>query len=544
MDALIKKIKLFDDVTLRDIAGQSIVLAVNESYQTDSQTVLAEIICMEHGTSILDQPRIRDNIIDVSSENDIESLAEAVGINFSNRIQTAHKLQTHFRTFTESKSIVFAEWLLLPAEYCKKSLTDYRNDRETITIHHGQNAQLKGYLHHYQKNVKDQIQQSLTQPGARAMVQMPTGSGKTYTALEAAVDTLRAPFYSSFVVWFVHSNELAEQALQSFKSLWEIKGDRDLDVLRLFNTFVPDFDKSPMGGVVFASYVIVSSILNSPNDHRHSQIKSLIERTEFVIVDEAHSGAAETYSECIHKFVADRKTRLLGLSATPFQQDAQVEEELMSLFDRTLISLRDNEQNVLADPVLYLQQQGFLSRIEVITLETQTLCKQKNETGMLKELASDGIRNEKILKQINAAVEVGDQTLVFACTRDHVIALYILCKKEGINVEFIIGDVPQTKRLKILDDFKKGVVNVLINLDILSTGIDIPSLNRLIMTRPVKSPILYSQMVGRALRGPLNGGNACNTIVNVLDNLDYFPGINGLFNSFSTAWGPNNADLL
>ena len=155
MDALIKKIKLFDDVTLRDIAGQSIVLAVNESYQTDSQTVLAEIICMEHGTSILDQPRIRDNIIDVSSENDIESLAEAVGINFSNRIQTAHKLQTHFRTFTESKSIVFAEWLLLPAEYCKKSLTDYRNDRETITIHHGQDAQLKGYLHHYQKNVKD-----------------------------------------------------------------------------------------------------------------------------------------------------------------------------------------------------------------------------------------------------------------------------------------------------------------------------------------------------------------------------------------------------
>ena len=95
MDALIQKIKLFDDVTLRDIAGPSIVSAVRESYQTDSQSVLAEIICMEHGTSILDKLRIRDNIIDVSSKSDIESLANAVGINFSNRIQTAHKLHTN-----------------------------------------------------------------------------------------------------------------------------------------------------------------------------------------------------------------------------------------------------------------------------------------------------------------------------------------------------------------------------------------------------------------------------------------------------------------
>ena len=544
MDALIQKIKLFDDVTLRDIAGPSIVSAVRESYQTDSQSVLAEIICMEHGTSILDKLRIRDNIIDVSSKSDIESLANAVGINFSNRIQTAHKLHTYFRSYTESKSIVFAEWLLLPSEYCKKSLIDERNDRETITIRHGQDAVLKGYLHGYQKNVKDQIQQKLKHSGARAMVQMPTGSGKTYTALEAAVDTLREPFYRSFVVWFVHSNELAEQALQSFKSLWQIKGDRELDVLRLFSTFVPDFDKSPMGGVVFASYDIVSSILNNPNDQRHGQIKSLIGRTEFVIVDEAHSGAAETYSECIHEFVKDRKTRLLGLSATPFREDDQVEGELMSLFDGTLISLRDNENNVIDDPVLYLQKLGFLSSIKVITLETNIVCTQNNENGMLKELASDGIRNEKILKQINTAVEVGDQTLVFACTKDHVKALYILCKKEGLNVAFITGDVPQATRLKILDDFKEGVINVLINLEILSTGIDIPSLNRLIMTRPVRSPILYSQMVGRALRGPLNGGNACNTIVNVLDNLNHFPGINGLFNSFSTRWERTNADLL
>ena len=85
---------------------------------------------------------------------------------------------------------------------------------------------------------------------------------------------------------------------------------------------------------------------------------------------------------------------------------------------------------------------------------------------------------------------------------------------------------------------------MLINLEILSTGIDIPALNRLIVTRPVKSAILYSQMVGRALRGPKNGGNKYNTIINVLDNLDFFPDISLLYNSFSAAWDKTNDHIL
>ena len=67
MQALIEKIKQFDDLTLRDIAGPSVVKAVSDSYSTGLKSVLAEIICLEFGTSILGESKIRSNIIDVTS---------------------------------------------------------------------------------------------------------------------------------------------------------------------------------------------------------------------------------------------------------------------------------------------------------------------------------------------------------------------------------------------------------------------------------------------------------------------------------------------
>jgi len=544
MQALIQKIKQFDDLTLRDIAGPSIVKAVSDSYSTGLKSVLAEIICMEFGTSILGEPKIRSNIIDVTDEIGIQDLAEIVGLSFTSHAVTANKLQEHFSVFSVERSKQFVRWMGLGEDYHTTLAQDNRTDYETVKINHGQEVKLKGYLHGYQKNIKDQIRLNMRASGSRAMVHMPTGAGKTYTALEVIVDQLRQPFFNNFIVWIVNTNELAEQALQSFKSLWEIKGDREIDCFRLWNIFTPKFEDYPNGGVVFASYDLMASILKK-REHKHfRQIDYLAERTNYLIVDEAHGAVAETYSDCIHTFIRDQKTQLLGLTATPDREDDVIDNELKRVFDKTLIEIRDSDNHKINDPIRYLQDRGYLAKVNVKTLESNAICVGQTEDQILKALAIDAQRNELILNQIQTAVDEGDQTLVFACTKDHVIALFILCKKAGINVSFIIGDVSQTERLSILEDFKSKKINVLINLEILSTGIDIPALNRLIVTRPVKSAILYSQMVGRALRGPKNGGNEYNTIVNVLDNLDFFPDISLLYNSFSAAWDKTNDHIL
>jgi DNA repair protein RadD len=114
-----------------------------------------------------------------------------------------------------------------------------------------------------------------------------------------------------------------------------------------------------------------------------------------------------------------------------------------------------------------------------------------------------------------------------------VFALVALCRARALDVDFIVGETTQSKRIEILNKFKKRELMVLINHEILSTGVDVPNINKLILTRPVGSAILYSQMIGRALRGPKNGGNPVNTIVNIRDNLSQFPTAAFVYESFT-----------
>ena len=112
----------------------------------------------------------------------------------------------------------------------------------------------------------------------------------------------------------------------------------------------------------------------------------------------------------------------------------------------------------------------------------------------------------------------------------------IMCRYRDITTKFIVGEVDQSDRIQILESFKKNEFYVLLNLDILSTGIDLPNINKIILARPISSPNLISQIIGRALRGPKNGGNTMNTIINLKDNIINFPGASFLYNYYEEHW--------
>lgn len=530
-------LRRLDGGSLRELIGPSIVSAVERSYNTNVESILAELLILKHGDALFDKKELRSSLVDLADEGQVLSLAKNLGFDGTSYMVAAKKIRQYFSvSYDEEKSRLFIDWLDLPERYYKKPIVDERRTTERISITHGEPVSLRGYLHPYQKDVKDQILSSLKSPGSRLMIQMPTGAGKTFTALETAVDILRRPFQSKFVVWLVNSNELAEQALQSFRELWKVKGDREIDVYRLFKNFFPTFSDHDQGGVVFASYDLFHSVLKRIEDPRRDSLLSLINRTDYLIVDEAHSAIADTYEECVRAFINNDITQIVGLSATPIRQDAEESELLVRLFSNNLISVRDESRAVLDDPIRFLQCNGYLAHINTETLDTGFSSSENNENTILRSLSEDGDRNELIVKQIEHADSIGDKTLVFACTLDHVLALYIMCKSRSISSDFIIGETPQSERPRILDEFNSGNTNVLINLDILSTGIDLPNVNRLIITRPVRSSVQYSQIVGRALRGPKNGGNNQNTIVNILDNINYFSGISLLYTSFSNSW--------
>jgi DNA repair protein RadD len=533
---LIAHLRRFGLPTLRDLAGETLLKAVEGCAPSEQESQLAEILHLRYGTTILEIKEIRKSLIDSLSESEGLELARLAGLAGSSHLQRSQLLAKHYATYSIDKSRQLTTFLGLPPPYQLLPLNDQRSEIELVQIVRGEEVRLRPYLHNYQKELKDEIASLLRREALRFMVQMPTGAGKTYTALEVVVDVMRAPRTTGFVVWLVDSNELAEQALESFSLLWKLKGDRPLLVGRLFNKFCPAFDQCPEGGTIFASFDKLNSILADSAHPKRHHVLDLLKRTKLLIVDEAHGSIARTYRSCIEAFADHAPVRIIGLTATPGRPDPVESEELSQVFSRLLVGIKDQHGVLMEDPIHFLQQAGFLATLHCELLETGITIDEVDEQRICRKLAANTERNTKIIDQIELAHQAEESSVVFACTLDHVFALKVMCAKRQIPCEVIVGETPQSERLEILRRFRDREFYILLNLEILSTGIDLPKLQKLILTRPIGSPVLYSQILGRALRGPKNGGNPSNKIVNLRDNLVNFPNANLLYTHFWEDW--------
>jgi superfamily II DNA or RNA helicase len=92
----------------------------------------------------------------------------------------------------------------------------------------------------------------------------------------------------------------------------------------------------------------------------------------------------------------------------------------------------------------------------------------------------------------------------------------------GVSAAAVSGDTDPTSRRWFIKSFIDGNLQVLCNHSALTTGFDAPATDLIVIARPVFSPSLYMQMVGRGMRGPVNGGKARCRILTVQDNLDQF----------------------
>jgi superfamily II DNA or RNA helicase len=88
----------------------------------------------------------------------------------------------------------------------------------------------------------------------------------------------------------------------------------------------------------------------------------------------------------------------------------------------------------------------------------------------------------------------------------------------------VSGETETVTRRRIVEEFRRGDLKVLVNYGVFREGFDAPRTRVIIVARPVYSPNLYFQMIGRGLRGTRNGGTDRCLIINVQDNIDNFEG--------------------
>ena len=134
-----------------------------------------------------------------------------------------------------------------------------------------------------------------------------------------------------------------------------------------------------------------------------------------------------------------------------------------------------------------------------------------------RKMVESAPRNKLIVKTYLEDQDKYGQTIVFAVNIDHATSLGALFEKAGVASGYVTSHNPSDENLRTIEAFRAGDIQVIVNVDILTEGVDLPKTQSVFLTRPTSSTILMTQMVGRALRGAKAGGTPQANIVSFVD---------------------------
>ncbi len=302
----------------------------------------------------------------------------------------------------------------------------------------------------------------------KGLVISATGTGKTYLS---AFDVQQCnPRRLLFVV---HRANIAHQAMLSFKTIITDKSmgmiygkEKDLDLDYVFAT-IQTMSKDEM-----LQYY-------SPDDF------------DYIIIDEVHRSGASSYIKLLNYF---KPQFLLGMTATPERTDGY---DIFSLFDNNIafeIRLKDAlEEDILA-PFHYFGIADIISDNYLV-----------NEDTDFNMLTSDE-RVNRIIDSIDLYSYSGNRPkgLIFCSRVEEAKLLSLLFNQKGFRTISVDGGTSEGAREKYMglleskdnDDY----LDFIFSVDVFNEGIDIQSINMIIMLRPTQSAIIFVQQLGRGLR--------------------------------------------
>ena len=197
--------------------------------------------------------------------------------------------------------------------------------------------------------------------------------------------------------------------------------------------------------------------------------------------------------------------------------------------------MTDDEGLEIESPIQFLQNKKVLSSIEtrpisgteiVITDAEVAACLALFDLpeSVLNNIGQDHARTLRIAQEVIKLVSNEKlQTIVFCPSKTNAIVLAEFLKLNECKAVSITGDTDTSLRRESLEKFKAGEVSVITNYGVLTTGFDAPNIGAVVIARPTLSVVLYSQMVGRGIRGPLFNGTDHCVVLNVQDNIENLP---------------------
>ncbi len=325
-------------------------------------------------------------------------------------------------------------------------------------------------LRKYQNSVISQARTALETYDAPVLV-LPTGAGKTVIFCEIAKKAINK---GNNVLILVHRRELLKQASQKLAAI-------NVD-----------------HGIIAAGF--------KPKDSpiQVASVQTLVRRFEtinwcpsIIIIDEAHHAVAGSWHKILNHWSGAKR---IGCTATPIRLDGR--------------GLKDFFDLIIQGPSIpELVSQGYLCDHKVFSTPIiPDLRKVRTRAGdydikqLDKVMTEDKTITGDAVEQYKKHAD-GLPAVAFCVSVHHAEVVKDSFIKAGYKAALITGDMKMEDRDQVIDDLTTGAIQILVSIDVISEGFDLPSVSACILLRPTRSLGLYMQQVGRILR-PQKGKTA------------------------------------
>lgn len=563
---------LFSKEKLEHYVGEEILEQLVTDWEDSSQRAmtkndLADMVLRLSGSAILKDVEFRKDILWHMEKENVDYIYKGL---------PEKKQKTDASIEDKIEGIVLQTWKESPSNnrlleylhigqevFLKKNIDD-----SVITIH--QSASRFYELLDYQYVIKQRILNELNKNNqlTKMLVHMPTGTGKTKTMMHTLVHYYTFSLKKKgLIIWLAHTTELLQQAFDTFSQVWENLGDGEVISYKIWGNRnineVKEFQ-----GIMFCGIQKLQSIKQSQPE----VFEKIVFSARLIVFDEAHKAAASETRELVDSLMVKKSgmqdRSLVGLTATPGRTTLTSDENklLTNMFDRRMIGIDIDtitkmnlseieyiNTKVTSNVIAYFQERKILSKLkkEQLTYDEDFSAEQLSKIKVsmtnngysdfnkktLEMIGKNRNRNRAIMKKLRELAIQEKPTIVFACSVTHAKLLSYMLSLDNISNALVIGDMTPGEREKAIADFKDRncAVNFLINFEVLTTGFDSTNIQCVFITRPTQSIVLYSQMLGRGLRGPKMGGNEECLLVDIKDNLGKYDA-DMAFNHFDAYW--------
>ena len=405
------------------------------------------------------------------------------------------------------------------------AVSNYSKPELTVKIQSGQNEAFDSFrFHPHQERAISAMTKFYTQE-KRGVLVIPTGGGKTETATRW---TLRKHVAGGGrVLWLAHRRSLLLQAFSTFHRAARDAGidpenpRETLTLLRISGEDASWSHVEPRHDVVFAT-------LHSTSPQRSlgfvQQMASQTEHPLFVVIDEAHHVAANGYQKIL-KALEVHDFKLLGLTATPVRMDERDERRLWNSLGQVIYQVDKRElieKEILSIPTTVTVETNIDFEKDLSSEDVKHM-DQWGDLGQrtLQSISKHAARNSLIVDHYLEKTAKYGKTMVFAANIAHAVTLQKEFSDKGISTDYVANGKSDSN--EVMEAFRKGAgPEVLVSVDMLTEGYDAPCTKTVFLTRPTQSESLFSQMIGRALRGPAAGGTREAYLVTFVDSWTRF----------------------